>query len=295
MANRHSHRFRAIAAERRVAAVPGPARASVVVPAHDEETSLVRCLASVLSDGVPLDIVVVTNGCTDRTADAARSFPVHVLDMPTPDKAAALNVGDSEVDVMPRLYIDADVQLLPGSVSALVRALSGDLPRLAVPFRQFDLMAASWVVRAYYRAWQRLQEVRGDLLGCGVYAVNAAGRARWTTFPDGVADDYHVHTRFAPAERLRVVGAVAVIRPPRTVRALLNVRTRVVAGNVEHVAHHGRLVRGRPNWGVLLHDPAAIAALPVYVLVTLIAKRRARAALTDGSIAWNRDASGRAL
>lgn len=274
--------------------VPPAPRASVVVPAHDEEAGIGRCLESLLADRVPLDVVVAANGCTDRTASVAGEHPVRVLDLPDPGKAGALDRADQATSVLPRLYVDADVVLLPGSVAALVAALAVDEARLATPARRLDLTGAAPWVRAYYRTWQRLQEVRGDLLGCGVYAVNAAGRARWDAFPRGIADDYHVHTRFSAAERVLVPEAVAVVRPPRTLGSLLAVRARVYAGNLEHAAQHGQLGRPAPRPELLLRDPLALLGLPLYVGVTLLAKRRAKRRVATGDADWARDASGRA-
>lgn len=269
-------------------------RASAIVPAHQESTTIARCIRSLLLDEVPLDLVVSANACTDDTAVQARIFPARVLDLASPGKAAALDAADAVSQVLPRLYVDADIELRPGAVRALLEALDVPHARLAVPRRQLELTGASTVVRLYYRTWQCLQEVRGDLLGCGVYAVNAAGRARWGTFPRGIADDYHVHTRFSAAERVLVPEAVSVVRPPRTLRALIGVRARVYAGNVEHAQEHGVLDRPPARRELLLKDPIAVLGLPLYVLVTLLAKLAARRRIASRSTDWSRDATGRA-
>nr|BFE85750.1 hypothetical protein GCM10020093_083510 [Planobispora longispora] len=54
------------------AAIPAHS-ASVVIPAHNEEGVLRRCLDGLLAGTEPgeLDVVVVANACTDRTADVA--------------------------------------------------------------------------------------------------------------------------------------------------------------------------------------------------------------------------------
>ena len=269
--------------------------ASVVVPAHQEERTLGRCLEALLGDDLSdsAQVVVVANGCTDDTAQVARRYPVRVLELAVGNKSAALDAGDAACTALPRVYVDADVVLDRQSLQALVAALDVAQPLLATPRAHLDVSSAGLVVRAYWRAWQRLQQVRGDHLGCGVYAVNAAGRARWGRFPDGVADDYHVHTLFSPRERVQVLAARSVVRPPQTLRSLLAVRTRVYAGMDEHHAARGRLERPRRRLRPLLSDPLAVLALPVYVVVTLEAKRRAAARAGTGALEWARDESGR--
>lgn len=54
----------------------------VCIPAHDEEDDIERCLASVTSaaqhaglSGEPVEVVVVLDACTDRTAQRASAWP----------------------------------------------------------------------------------------------------------------------------------------------------------------------------------------------------------------------------
>jgi hypothetical protein len=270
-------------------------RVSVVVPAHNEEQTIARCLDALLDQGSDhLDVVVSANACRDRTVAVAREHGVQVLDRSEPGKAAALVAGDEVSRHFPRVYVDADVVLDGASLLALVRALDVPEPRLATPTRRLDLGTAGPLVRLYYRTWERLQQARGDQLGGGVYAVNAAGRRRWDAFPSGIADDYFVHTRFRPHERVQVPGAVSVVRPPRTIGALLGVRARVYAGNDQHALVHGRLERPAPRYGLLLRDPVALLGLPVYAAIVLTAKRAARRRVDQGTTEWTRDTSGRA-
>ena len=60
--------------------------ASVVIPAHNEEAVLGRCLRVLLAGSTPgeLDVVVVANACTDRTAEIAREAGVRVVETSTP-------------------------------------------------------------------------------------------------------------------------------------------------------------------------------------------------------------------
>lgn len=69
-------------------------RIVAMVPAHNEEADIGRTIASLLMQARPVDeIVVIPNGCTDRTAEIARRYPVTVLELPRMEhkKSEALN------------------------------------------------------------------------------------------------------------------------------------------------------------------------------------------------------------
>ena len=61
---------------------------SVVIPAHDEEAVIGRCLDALFEGALPgeLDVVVACNGCTERTAEIAGGYgpAVRVLESDTP-------------------------------------------------------------------------------------------------------------------------------------------------------------------------------------------------------------------
>lgn len=55
-------------------------KVSVIIPAHNEERGLGASLEAVLRSEHPdLEVIVVDNASSDRTADVARQFPVRVL------------------------------------------------------------------------------------------------------------------------------------------------------------------------------------------------------------------------
>lgn len=273
---------------------------SVVIAAHNEEAGIGRTLAALLEDARPgeFEVVVVCNGCTDRTADIARSFggPVSVVEIPEASKVAALNRGDQRVTGFPRFYLDADVALTTEDVRRIrLRLRGGDV--LAASSRpSLRLSERPWTVRAYYRLWERLPQVRAGLVGAGVYAVTETGRRRWGLFPDVLADDFFVQQRFAPPERAVVEAAGSVIEVPRTLGALIDRKTRVFAGNRE-VADH--LVRTERHWSGWMRAagsrPELLPAVFVYLLVNVLAKARViwhrrRGVRTQ----WHRDGSSRA-
>ena len=58
-------------------------------------------------------MVVVCNGCHDRTAEVARQVAplATVVEIPVASKVAALNAGDAVARYFPRFYLDADIEL----------------------------------------------------------------------------------------------------------------------------------------------------------------------------------------
>lgn len=277
----------------------GP-RLGVVVPAHDEEAviaaSLDHLFHAAREAGVGLEVVVVPNGCSDRTAQVAASVPgAHVVELHGPGKPAALNAGDEACETFPRIYLDADVQLDARAVAGLAAALATDEPVVAAPRIHFDTTGVSLGVRAFYRIFARLPYATDDLVGLGVYGLSAAGRARFDVFPDLQADDLFVQRLFPPEERV-VVDGRCTVAVPRDLRNLVKVRTRVARGNRElsHAADDERfasssgstmralidLVRSRPSLA-----PSAV----VYLGIGVAARVRARRVPQT----WDRDDSTR--
>lgn len=270
----------------------------VVIPAHNEASVIRRTLAALQPDATVhgVEVLVVCNGCQDETASLARLGGARVLEIPQAGKVAALNAGDAATDAYPRIYLDADIELSPGAVPALLRALEGTRPLVAAPRHETDLTGASRVVRSFYRAFENLPYLSFDLVGAGCYALNQAGRRRFEGFPDITADDLFVQGLFSDGERVVLDTATFRVRAPRTLTGLLAVRTRTYAGNAEaqasgmsgHMASTGGSALRSLLLQVRTGKIRAGDAL-VYGLVNLEARRRS--ARKDGG--WLRDDSSR--
>jgi len=278
---------------------------SIVIPAHDEEAVLGRCLDALLDGARPgeLEIVVVCNGCSDRTADVARSFAPAVLVVETPvaSKAHALNLGDARCRFFPRFYVDADVALDVASLRRMADRLRDGPAIAAAPTMDLDARGASWAVRAFYDVWLRMPWTREGMIGVGVYALAEQGRRRFASFPDVVADDGFVRALFAPGERVRVDGARVRVAPPATLADLVRVKARSRFGGYQ-------LWRARPDlaarerrtkeyaraWRSIAARPWLWPRAAVYLWVgaraRLLARRRIRAGAAP---VWERDESSR--
>ena len=207
---------------------------SVVIPAHNEQAVILSGLDALFQGFVDdeLDVVVVCNGCTDSTAELARScgHPLTVVELQTASKPAALREGDSRTTVFPRIYLDADVRMPGSSARAVLERLRGNRVLAARPPLVYDSTGASAVVRSYYRARSRLPTVMTALWGAGVYGLSAAGRGRFAEFPDLQADDFFVDQLFGMGDVEIVPCAPVVVRTPQRARHLRAVLRRTYRG-----------------------------------------------------------------
>jgi hopene-associated glycosyltransferase HpnB len=102
---------------------------TAVVPARDEASLIGRTIAGLLQQGPGLRIVVVDDQSTDGTADVARAaggeqctvIAGALLPAGWVGKLWALEQGRSAVRTPLTLLVDADIELHPGLVSALLR------------------------------------------------------------------------------------------------------------------------------------------------------------------------------
>lgn len=193
---------------------------AVIIPANNEAAYIGPCLAALLAqDGAagPLIVVVAANACTDATVTialgaqarmVARGWRLICDDSPLPGKMGALNRGDAlavAAGATTRVYLDADVICEPDLIGQLRRVL--DRPEAAYATGTLVVARAqSLVTRAYADLWTRLPFVQGGAVGAGLFAMNAAGRARWGEFPDIISDDTFARLHFAPAERHEVAA-----------------------------------------------------------------------------------------
>lgn len=272
---------------------------SVVIAAHNEAAVIGRCLDAIIGSPTPdgqLEIVVVANGCTDGTADAARRPGVTVVDLPTPGKANALNVGDSRVRTFPRIYLDADVILSPNAIGEIARSMEETGALAAVPVRRMVLRGRPLSVRAYYAIQSRLPAALSGLYGRGAIALSEKGRARFDDFPDATADDLFLDSLFADDERQVVTTATTHVAAPMRGADLVRRLVRVRAGNAAMRESSARVRRSsNTSWltDVVVRRPWLAPAAAWYVAITLAAEVRARRMRRDGAIAWTRDQSTR--
>ena len=255
-----------------------------------------RTLSSLrpLIDLSGVDVVVVCNGCIDDTATVARAFDgVRVEEIQQGSKVLALNAGDGVTTAWPRLYLDADIEVLPATVLAVFDALRQPGVFAARPRYVYDCTDATIPVRAHDRARSRVPAPPLRLGGAGGYATNEAGHARFASFPAVTADDSWFDAQFDDAEKQVVAAAPMRVRTPRDLTGLLAILSRQRRGYVELgiSSHAGSRLRGLITG---IRGPRSAMDVFWYVTLSVLSRRRATKALRQADQrAWERDASSR--
>ena len=274
-------------------------RGAVIVPAYNEAAVIKRTLAPLSGAAVDgfIELIVVCNGCTDDTAEVARSVPgVQVVELEQGSKPAALNAGDEAATLWPRLYLDADIQISAAAVLAVLDRLAQGDVLAARPLSRYDFDGASALVRSYYRALQRIPQHKLAMWGAGVYGLSAKGHQRFGVFPVVTSDDLYVDTQFEAAEKAVVATEPSVVKTPADVKSLLAILRRSRRGTAELSADghgpHTRIRNTGPDTAVAvvrtIHGPRSAVDAAVYTGMAFAKRWTVRQ-----SQVWERDESSR--
>lgn len=88
---------------------------SIIIPAHNEEKYLQETIDSIKKQTLQdYEIILVTNGCTDKTEEMAKkntNAKIRHLSLPKPNVSVARNAGALNAQGETLLFLDADTQL----------------------------------------------------------------------------------------------------------------------------------------------------------------------------------------
>jgi len=104
-------------------------KASIIIPALNEEKHIGRCLKSVLdldNGAIKIEVIVVDNGSTDRTVEIARSLGATVLIKPGVNVSSVRNYGveNSSGDLL--AFVDADCMVSKGWLKCAVQTMEAE-------------------------------------------------------------------------------------------------------------------------------------------------------------------------
>jgi glycosyltransferase involved in cell wall biosynthesis len=270
---------------------------AVIVPAHNEEAVIGRTLDTLLRDAGPGEfrVIVVCNGCRDRTAESVRrGFPaVDVIELPQASKTAAINAGLQAARDADVLLLDADIELSTTSARSLVGALAAPGIEAAIGHMRTDVRGSSWAVRAFYRVWAEHPYLRSGKFAAAIALSKQAVR-RIGKLPDVIADDTYLR-RMIPQERTAVVDDVHfLVRVPKSLLVLIRVRSRIHRGNRElsqvlPAQPHSSRGQALEHLRRVCRQPAKWFDVPCYLMVGVAARLFAM----TGNGNWERDLSSR--
>lgn len=206
---------------------------SIVVPAYNEAAVVGETLQALTKDAIPgeFDIIVVCNGCRDETAMMAKQAApdARIIELQLASKSGALNTGVKAAKSQPIVFLDADIKTDAAAVRSLIHRLNWSDAYMTYGTATFMTAQCSWAVRAFYRAWQENPYFDKKKVG-GFFAISGAGLQALGVFPNTLNDDEYVRRKLmvnsAWAEK-----APYKVEAPRTLSALIKVRSRVYRGN----------------------------------------------------------------
>jgi glycosyltransferase involved in cell wall biosynthesis len=86
---------------------------SIIIPAHNEEEYIEKTLKSIImQDYSYKEIIVVCNGCSDKTSEIAKKYTNKVFELKEPNIAKARNFGATKAKGKKLLFLDADTYFL---------------------------------------------------------------------------------------------------------------------------------------------------------------------------------------
>lgn len=132
----------------------------IIIPAYNEEKSILNVISSVLSEYPSIDILVINDGSTDKTSELAKSANVYVIDMPfNIGYGGAIQTGFRfavEYHYQYVITIDADGQHDPSSIKNLIHTMNEE---------KADVVIGSRFINGNYKM-PFLRKIGSSLFSC---------------------------------------------------------------------------------------------------------------------------------
>ena len=243
-------------------------RITALIPAHQEQDAIGKTIEALLAQTrIPDKIVVIPNGCTDKTAEIARQYPVIVLELPKLKhrKSEALNLAwelyAKTSDVV--ICLDADTYLPPNAVEDWAKEMA-DQPTIGGSSSKFTMQDPGLLTRlqkAEFSAWTDTALRKGDthvLAGTGC-AIRGSVLNEVALRDDRVGPwSYASATEdFELTYRIRELGYKCQVSPTvraytdsmKSIKALWGQRMKWQGGTVEDLMSFGINRLTLRDWG----------------------------------------------
>ncbi len=181
-------------------------RVSVIVPAVDEAVTLAATLASLRSEALPFEVIVVDAQSSDATAAITEAAGAQVISCRRRQRAHQLNLGARQARGAVLLFVHADTLLPPGALDHVAQALrDGNVVGGAFTRRY---ASPSLVLRATCALARGRNRTIGWHLGDQAMFVRSS-----VFFQLGGFRDVQMFEDLDFSRRLKRVGRVVTLRP----------------------------------------------------------------------------------
>lgn len=102
---------------------------SIIIPAHNEAADIPAAIHSIRQQEIdtPTEIIVSCNGCSDSSAEIARSLDVIVIESDKSGMSFGKNLGGRHARGRVLLFLDADTRLLSGALKEIIETCYASL------------------------------------------------------------------------------------------------------------------------------------------------------------------------
>ncbi len=242
-------------------------KVAVVIPAFNEEKVIGSCISSVLaSDYENLEIVVVDDGSTDRTLNEIFEYKhktkVRLISQPNQGKWSALNRAVLSLDAEIAVCIDADTQIDPHAVTALISHFAnekvgavagkicvGNRINILTRLQALEYVTAQNVERRAFDFLNGILVVPGAI---GAWRVSALRKVRLYC-QDTLTEDSDATIALNRAG-YRIVydeTAIAYTEAPESIKSLMSQRLRWSLGMFQSAWKHKRAILERRSVGLV--------------------------------------------
>jgi glycosyltransferase involved in cell wall biosynthesis len=161
-------------------------KTSIIIRAYNAESTITRAIESVLKQGFEgeYELIIVDDGSTDRTAQVlagyAQDARVRILHQENRGAVQASNVGIRAARGPIIMFLDADDELTPESLSAGIEAMSDT----SIAYAFGDYYEESGGVTARVRPANPFEALMGAFVWRREYLLQAGGFDGATIFPE---------------------------------------------------------------------------------------------------------------
>ncbi len=225
---------------------------SIIIAAHNEEHRIAPLVQRLNAWVRTLEVIVVANGCTDKTASRARSAGARVVEYSDPlgpDVGRAIGLSVAKGDIL--LVIDADLDLYPWQLRPFVEAVEKGVD-IALNFYPLPWTKRYQHPTAIAKHAVNLFSGRFDLAACSLTAVPHALSKRVVEGMGphvfAVPPVAQVTATLAGSYRIEPVARVPVgkLNPKRSRHHQIQMKELIIGDCLEaiHVIHGAKGLRG---------------------------------------------------